>query len=58
MTTTLTKQLPRINESEIDADYSRVPRDEMGPQHEDGWTLVLLMLAERFEVREAVAATK
>jgi hypothetical protein len=36
----------------------RVPGDEMGPQHEDGWTLVLLMLAERFEVREAVAATK
>ena len=35
-------------QTEVTLRHTGVPDDEMGRQHQDGWTWVLSMLAERF----------
>jgi len=40
---------PRDGLTEVTLRHSGVPDDEMGRQHEGGWTWVLSMLAQRFE---------
>ena len=44
---------PRVDETEVTLRHSGVPDDEMGCQHQEGWTWVLSMLAERFVSRPA-----
>jgi len=39
---------PKGEQTELVLRHSGVPDDEMGRQHEEGWTWVLSMLAERF----------
>lgn len=39
---------PRGDQTEVTLRHSGVPDDEMGRRHEQGWTWVLSMLAERF----------
>jgi len=39
---------PRTDQTEVCLRHSGVPDDEMGRQHQEGWTWVLSMLAERF----------
>ena len=39
---------PSGNQTEVTLRHSGVPDDKMGRQHEEGWTYVLSMLAERF----------
>jgi uncharacterized protein YndB with AHSA1/START domain len=39
---------PRGEKTEVTLRHSGVPDDEMGRQHQDGWSWVLSMLAERF----------
>jgi len=39
---------PRGEQTELTLRHSGVPDDEMGRRHEEGWTWVLSMLAERF----------
>jgi hypothetical protein len=41
------------NDTEMRLRHSRVPDDEMGRRHEEGWTWALSMLAERFASRQA-----
>jgi uncharacterized protein YndB with AHSA1/START domain len=38
----------RGDQTEVTLHHSGVPDDEMGRQHQDGWTWVLSMLAKRF----------
>jgi uncharacterized protein YndB with AHSA1/START domain len=39
---------PRGDQCEVTLRHSGIPDDEMGRQHQEGWTWVLSMLAERF----------
>jgi hypothetical protein len=39
---------PRGDQCEVTLRHSGVPDDEMGHRHQEGWTSVLSMLAERF----------
>jgi len=39
---------PRGDQCEVTLCHSGVPDDEMGHKHQEGWTWVLSMLAERF----------
>ena len=39
---------PRGDQTEVTLRHTGVPDDEMGRRHEQGWTWVLSMLAERF----------
>ncbi len=39
---------PRGDQCEVTLRHSGVPDDEMGHQHQEGWTWVLSTLAERF----------
>jgi hypothetical protein len=41
---------PRDGGTEVTLRHSGVPDDEMGRQHEGGWTWLLSMLAQRFAV--------
>jgi uncharacterized protein YndB with AHSA1/START domain len=40
--------VPQGDQTEVTLRHSGVPDDEMGRRHQDGWTWVLSMLAERF----------
>jgi uncharacterized protein YndB with AHSA1/START domain len=42
---------PQGDQTEVTLHHSGVPDDKMGRQHEEGWTSVLSMLAERFASR-------
>jgi uncharacterized protein YndB with AHSA1/START domain len=42
---------PKGNQTEVTLRHSGVPDDEMGRRHQEGWTWVLSMLAERFSSR-------
>jgi Activator of Hsp90 ATPase homolog 1-like protein len=46
---------PRENGTEVTLRHKGVPDDEMGRQHQDGWTWILSMLAERFASRASAA---
>jgi uncharacterized protein YndB with AHSA1/START domain len=48
---------PRGEQTEVTLRHSGVPDDEMGRRHEEGWTWVLSMLAERFAKGQAAPAT-
>jgi uncharacterized protein YndB with AHSA1/START domain len=48
---------PRGDQTEVILRHSGVPNDEMGHQHQEGWTWVLSMLAERFVPRRSVPAS-
>ena len=48
---------PRGDQTEVTLRHSGVPNDEMGHQHQEGWTWVLSMLAERFVPRRSVPAS-
>ena len=37
------------NDTELTLEHSGIPDDEMGRRHQDGWTWLLSMLAQRFE---------
>jgi len=39
---------PRGDQCEVTLRHSGIPDDKMGRQHQEGWTWVLSMLAERF----------
>jgi uncharacterized protein YndB with AHSA1/START domain len=39
---------PRGDQTEVTLRHSGVPDDDMGRKHEEGWTWMLSMLAERF----------
>ena len=39
---------PRGDQCEVTLRHSGIPDDEMGREHQEGWTWVLSMLAERF----------
>jgi uncharacterized protein YndB with AHSA1/START domain len=39
---------PKGDQTEVTLRHSSVPDDEMGRQHQEGWTWVLSMLAEQF----------
>src|SRR6267142_4103773 len=41
----------RGDQTEVTLKHTGVPDDEMGRQHQDGWTWVLSMLAERFAAK-------
>ena len=41
----------RGDQTEVTLKHTGVPDDEMGGQHQDGWTWVLSMLAERFAAK-------
>jgi len=47
---------PRGDQTEVTLRHSGVPDDEMGRRHEQGWTWVLSMLAERFGARTATTS--
>jgi uncharacterized protein YndB with AHSA1/START domain len=47
----------RDDHTEVTLRHSGVPDDEMGRQHQEGWTWVLSMLAERFVKHRSVPAT-
>lgn len=47
----------RGDQCEVTLRHSGVPDDEMGRQHQEGWTLVLSMLAERFVSRASSPAS-
>lgn len=47
----------RGDQTEITLRHSGLPDDEMGRQHEEGWTWVLSKLAERFVSRPSAAAS-
>ena len=49
---------PRGDETTITLTHSGVPDDELGRQHQEGWTWVLSMLAERFASRSSAAASQ
>jgi uncharacterized protein YndB with AHSA1/START domain len=42
-------------QTEVTLRHTGVPDDEMGRQHQDGWTWVLSMLAERFAAKPPAA---
>ena len=42
---------PRGEQTQVTLVHTGVPDDAMGRRHEDGWTWVLSMLAERFAAR-------
>lgn len=42
---------PRGEQTEITLRHANVPDDELGRQHEEGWTWVLTALGERFAAR-------
>jgi uncharacterized protein YndB with AHSA1/START domain len=46
----------RGDETEVTLRHTGVPDDEMGHQHQDGWTWVLSMLAERFVSHPSASA--
>jgi uncharacterized protein YndB with AHSA1/START domain len=46
----------RGDQTEVTLRHSGVPDDEMGRRHEEGWTWVLSMLAERFAKGQAAPA--
>lgn len=48
---------PRGEQTEVTLRHSGVPDDEMGRRHEEGWTWVLSMVAERFAKSQAAPAT-
>ena len=48
---------PRGNQTEVTLRHSGVPDDETGRQHQEGWTWVLSMLAERFVSRPMAPAS-
>jgi uncharacterized protein YndB with AHSA1/START domain len=48
---------PRGERTNVTLRHSGVPDDEMGRRHEEGWTWVLSMLAERFASRRSVPAS-
>jgi hypothetical protein len=45
---------PRGDQTEVTLRHSGVPDDESGRQHQEGWTWILSMLAERFVSQQAV----
>ena len=49
--------VPRGEQTEVTLRHSGVPDDEMGHQHQEGWTWVLSMLEERFASRQPVPAS-
>jgi uncharacterized protein YndB with AHSA1/START domain len=48
---------PRGEHTEVTLRHSGVPDDEMGRQHEQGWTWMLSMLEERFASSQVPAST-
>ncbi len=48
---------PRGDQTEVTLCHSRVPDDEMGRQHAEGWSWVLSMLGERFSSHPFVPAS-
>jgi uncharacterized protein YndB with AHSA1/START domain len=48
---------PRGDQTEVTLSHSGVPDGEMGPRHQEGWTWVLSMLAERFVSHPASPAS-
>ena len=48
---------PRGDQTEVILRHSGIPDDEMGRGHEEGWTGVLSMLAERLASRPSVPAS-
>lgn len=47
----------RGRETEVTLRHSGIPDDETGRRHEEGWSWVLKMLAERFVSRPSVSAS-
>ena len=48
---------PRGNQTEVTLRHSGVPDDEMGRQHQEGWTWILSTLAEGFAARQAASSS-
>jgi uncharacterized protein YndB with AHSA1/START domain len=48
---------PHGDQTEVTLRHSGIPDDELGRRHEEGWTWVLSMLAERFVARPSVPAS-
>jgi uncharacterized protein YndB with AHSA1/START domain len=48
---------PRGNQTEVTLRHSGVPDDEMGRQHQEGWTWVLSTLADGFAARQAASSS-
>ena len=55
VTTTFTA---RGNQTEVKLVHSGVPDDELGRQHEEGWTAILKALGERLEARSSASGAK
>jgi len=49
---------PLGDQTRVTLRHSGVPDDEMGRRHEEGWTWVLSMLAERFDSRQTAEAVQ
>jgi len=48
---------PRGDETEVTLRHSRLPDDEMGRQHKDGWTWILNMLAQAIAARRSASSS-
>jgi uncharacterized protein YndB with AHSA1/START domain len=48
---------PRGEQTEVTLRHSGVPDDEMGRQHQEGWTWILSTLAEGFAARQAASSS-
>lgn len=46
------------NETEVTLKHTGVPDDEMGRQHEEGWSSMLSMLAQRFGAKSEAAVER
>jgi uncharacterized protein YndB with AHSA1/START domain len=48
---------PRGEQTEVTLRHTGVPDDEMGRQHQEGWTWILSTLAEGFAARQAASSS-
>jgi len=48
---------PHGDETEVTLRHSRLPDDEMGRQHKDGWTWILNMLAQAIAARRSASSS-
>jgi uncharacterized protein YndB with AHSA1/START domain len=48
---------PRGEQTEVTLRHSGVPDDEMGRQHQEGWTWILSTLADGFAARQAASSS-